>query len=118
VVFRDVRHRKYMLQGVDFERKFGRGEWIRTTDLLVPNQHLSTTYEDRSLKIKGLRVFCLGPIWTLKAKAWRTGPVLDPVWTLISTLVIHVLSRARAVASPFQNPDEDMLFRQNFKVAI
>ena len=27
-------------QVVDFRRDFGRGEWIRTTDLLVPNQAL------------------------------------------------------------------------------
>ena len=79
--------------------EFGRGEWIRTTDLLVPNQHLSTTYEHRSLKPKDLYVFFLDPIWTLKANVWRTGLPLDPAWTLVSTVVIHMPSRTRAVAS-------------------
>jgi len=65
-----------------------------------------------------LRVFRLDPIWTLKANAWRTGRRLDPPWTLISTLVIHVLSRAHAVASAFRKPDQNMLLRQDFKIAI
>jgi len=70
--------------------KYGRG--IRTTDLLVPNQHLSTTYEHRSLKTRDLYAFGLDPIWTLMANLWRTGRRLDPVWTLVSTLVIHIFA--------------------------
>jgi len=64
--------------------KFGRGEWIRTTDLLVPNQCISTTYRHRLLKTQELHVFCLDPTWTLKANVWRTKLTLDPRWTLIA----------------------------------
>jgi len=52
---------------------------------------------------RDLHVFDLDPIWTLKAKLWQTGLRLDPAWTLISTLVNPLLSRARAVASASQN---------------
>jgi hypothetical protein len=76
--------------------KAGRGKWIRTTDLLLPNQHLSTTYKQRSLKAHDLRAFGLDPVWTLEAKPWRTGLWLDPAWTLISHAGDHVLSRRRA----------------------
>lgn len=40
---------------------FRRGEWIRTTDLPVPNQEISITYEHRPLKKKS----CTPSIWTL-----------------------------------------------------
>ncbi len=79
----------------DFSDLVGRGEWIRTTDLLVPNQEISTTYRHPSVKTQELYVSSLDPIWTLKANVWRTGLPLDPAWTLISTLVSHVL-RAHA----------------------
>src|ERR1041385_2762089 len=46
---------------------------------------------------------------------WRIGRPLDPAWTLVSTLVIHVLSRAGAIASPFQKPDQNMLLGQDFR---
>ena|SRR5690242_1366224 len=59
-----------------------------------------------------------GPIWTLKAKLWRTRLLLDPAWTLISALVIHMLSRTRAVASPLQKPVQNMLLRQDFKIGL
>jgi hypothetical protein len=48
---------------------------------------------------------------------WRTRPRLDPAWTLVSTLVFHVLSCASAVASAFE-PDQNMLLRTDFKVVI
>ncbi len=97
---------------------FGRGEWIRTTDLLVPNQHISTTYEHRSLKTKELPVFWLDPIWTLRAKVWRTRRPLDPAWTLVPTLVIRMPSRTRAVASAFRKPEQNILLKQDLKIAI
>ena len=50
---------------------------------LVPNQHLSITYEYRSLKHTRLVRILFDPIWTLKAKLWRTAPTLDPAWTLV-----------------------------------
>ena len=59
--------------------EFGRGGRIRTTDLLVPKQEISTTYENRSLKTQDLHVFGLDPIWTLKANVWRNGAS----WTLL-----------------------------------
>ena|SRR5579862_7281224 len=102
----------------DFRGLVGRGEWIRTTDLLVPNQHISTTYRHRLLKTRDLHALGLDPIWTLKAKLWRTGSPLDPAWTLISTLVIHMLSRTRAVASAFRKPDQNILLRRDFQGAI
>jgi hypothetical protein len=61
------------------------------------------TYEHRSLKTQDLHVFELDPDWTLKANVWRTGSPLDPAWTLISTLVIDILSRTRAIASRSEN---------------
>jgi hypothetical protein len=82
VVFRGSQLLKPSFQVIDFKEGFGRGEWIRTTDLLVPNQGISTTYEHRSLKTQGLHAFCLDPTWTLKAKLWANwvtvGPCLDP----------------------------------------
>lgn len=58
----------------------------------------------------------LDPIRTLMAKLWRTGLWLDPGWTLVSTLVIRLLSHA--VASPFKQPDQNMLLRQDLKIAV
>jgi hypothetical protein len=103
------------LSSNDFRNLIGRGEWIRTTDLLIPNQEISTTYEHRSLKTQDLRAFCLDPIWTLKANVWRTGPLLDPAWTLVSTLVIRLLPRTRAVASPSQKPDQNYVAQTRFQ---
>ena len=40
VVFQGAQRLKPDFQVIDFKGKFGRGEWIRTTDLLVPNQAL------------------------------------------------------------------------------
>ena len=40
VVFRGLQRLKPRFQVIDFKEEFGRGEWIRTTDLLVPNQAL------------------------------------------------------------------------------
>ena len=40
VVFRGSLRLKPDFQMIDFKRINGRGEWIRTTDLLVPNQAL------------------------------------------------------------------------------
>ena len=93
--------------------KVGRGEWIRTTDLLVPNQHISITYRQRSLETQDLHVFCLDPIWTLKAKVWRTGGKLDPAWTLVSSSVIQLHSRA--VPSAIREPVQNMLLRRDFQ---
>jgi len=83
--------------------KVGRGEWIRTTDLLVPNQQISMTYEHPSLKTQDLHVFDLDHDWTLNgepvANPAAVGPWLDPDFHV----VIDMLSRTRAVASPSQN---------------
>jgi len=38
VVFRGLQRLKPRFQVIDFKEEFGRGEWIRTTGLLVPNQ--------------------------------------------------------------------------------
>ncbi len=43
---------------------------------------------------------------------------MDPAWTLVSTLVIPLLSRTRAIASPFQKPDQNMLLKQDSKIGI
>ncbi len=40
VVFRGSECLKPDFQVIDFKGRIGRGEWIRTTDLLVPNQAL------------------------------------------------------------------------------
>ncbi len=40
VVFRGLQRLKPRFQVIDFKEEFGRGEWIRTTGLLVPNQAL------------------------------------------------------------------------------
>jgi hypothetical protein len=77
------------------------------------------TYEHRSLKTKQLWACSLDPIWTLKAKLWRTDVGLDPAWTLVSTLVIPLLPRARARSRPhLKNSDQNMLLRQDFKIAV
>ena len=39
-VFEGLRRQNQVLQVADFKVRIGRGEWIRTTDLLVPNQAL------------------------------------------------------------------------------
>src|SRR4051794_41113318 len=46
----------------------GRGEWIRTTDLLVPNQHLSTTVANTAAVEP-----CSDPASTLVHPATRTS---------------------------------------------
>ena len=63
------------------------------------------TYKHRGLKTKDLCVFDLDPTWTLS-------------WTLLSTLVIHVVLRARANASAFRKPVQNMLLREDFKISI
>ncbi len=68
------------------------------------------------LKTQELYAFSLDPILALKPKVWRTGRPLDPAWTLVSTLVVDLLSRARTVASPFQKPDPNMLLGRDFKL--
>jgi hypothetical protein len=40
VDFRAFQRQKRYFQAADFKEGIGRGEWIRTTDLLVPNQAL------------------------------------------------------------------------------
>jgi hypothetical protein len=107
-----------VVQSLQVIEEFGRGEWIRTTDLLVPKQEISITYEHRLLKTQELHVFCLDPIWTLKANVWRTGSSSDPAWTLVSTSVIQLLSRTRVIASPPRKPDQNMLLRQDLQIAI
>jgi hypothetical protein len=76
-----------------------RGEWIRTTGLLVPKEDISTTYEHRSLKTKELCAYWLVPIWTLngEAVANRTlvGPCLDPGFYVGNPVAFaHARSRA------------------------
>jgi hypothetical protein len=83
-------------------KRNGRGEWIRTTDLLVPNQDISTTYKHRRMKQKDLHVFDLDPAWTLNGGFLAVGPWLDPPF---HALVIHVFLRARTrFARTFENP--------------
>src|SRR4051794_23415583 len=79
-------------------RDFGRGEWIRTTGLLVPNQDISTTYRHRYMKPQGLRVLLLDPDWTQKWHFPRFGPWLDPAFHVGNP---RAFSRTRAVASTF-----------------
>ena len=59
-----------------YERN-GRGEWIRTTGLLVPNQDISMTYEHRRMKTQDLRE-CLVDLDGPRIGGFRAvGPSLD-----------------------------------------
>jgi hypothetical protein len=67
------------------------------------------------MKTQDLRAFVVDPHWTQNGGFRRRGPWLDPASHVGNP---RAFSRPRAVASPLQEPNQNMLLRQDFKIAI
>jgi hypothetical protein len=81
--------------------------WSGPTDLPGPEVGNINNLRGSFTENTKLPRLLFGPYLDPKSEVWRTRPCLDPAWTLVSTLAIHVLP-AHAVASPSQKLDHNM----------